>query len=354
MHLRITALTVGIMMFATAARSQQSTLAQMKWTIMDSGTKASFRGLSVPHPEVIWASGTRGTFLRSIDGGKNWQADSMAGATYLDFRDVHAVDANTAYLMSAGPGERSRIYKTIDGGRAWKLQFTMQDSAGFLDGFEFWDAQNGIAFGDPLEERLFVLTTNDGGNRWHGILPEDIPPVSKGEYAFAASGSSIAVQGKSHVWIGTGGTAARVFHSEDGGKNWVVANTPMPSGSESAGIFSLTFSDEQTGIAVGGDFRRPNEVLGSVALTKDAGQTWTLAKEAQLEFRSGIIFVPQAGGKLLVTVGTSGSDFSRDGGLTWVRIDNTSFNVVSARATTSPWAAGAEGKIAKLSIRLEP
>ncbi len=318
------------------------------WQMIDSNTRASFRGLSVANENVIWITGTRGAFVHSIDGGKTWQADSMAGATHLDFRDVHAVDANTIYLMAAGPGERSRIYKTNDGGQNWKLQFTMQDSAGFLDGFEFWDERRGLAFGDPIDQRLYLLTTNDGGNTWQRIPPENIPPVLKGEYAFAASGTSIVVQGKSQVWIGTGGAAARVFHSKNSGENWGVANTPMPSGSESAGIFSLAFRDEKNGIAVGGDYRKPNEVLGSVAITKDGGQTWALIKDAPLEYRSCVAFVPGTKGQMLIAVGTSGADYSRDGGLTWTRIDDAGFNVVSAGAMTSIWAAGPEGKIGKL------
>ncbi|MGH7494906.1 MAG: WD40/YVTN/BNR-like repeat-containing protein [bacterium] len=340
-------LLVSLLVMPVAGIAQHNT----HWQLIDSGTRASFRGLSVPSDSVIWVTGTRGTFVHSFDGGKTWQADSMAGATHLDFRDVHAVDAHTVYMMSAGPGERSRIYKTTDGGRSWKLQFTMPDSAGFLDGFEFWEGQRGIAFGDPLEGRLFVITTTDGGNIWLRIPPENIPPVIEGEFAFAASGTSIAVQGKSQVWIGTGGAAARVFHSNDGGHSWTVANTPLSSGSESAGIFSLAFRDEKNGVAVGGDYRKPAEAASHVIVTKDGGQTWEIPKSAQLEFRSGVVFIPQMHGQILIAVGTSGADSSGDGGLTWKRIDAGGFNVVSAGSSrASVWAAGPEGKIARLIV----
>jgi photosystem II stability/assembly factor-like uncharacterized protein len=340
--------TVLVLLVMQAAVSAQD---KSSWQMIDSGTRASFRGLSVASDTVIWVTGTRGTLVRSNNGGKTWQADSMAGAAALDFRDVHAVDAHTVYLMSAGPGERSRIYKTTDGGRTWKLQFTMQDSAGFLDGFEFWQAQHGIAFGDPLEERLFVVTTTDGGNSWQRTPPENLPPIMAGEYAFAASGTSIAVQGKTHVWIGTGGAAARVFHSRDGGQHWTVVSTPMAGGSESGGIFSLAFRDEDNGIAVGGDYRKPAEATSSVIITRDGGQTWQIPGDARLEFRSGVVFMPQTQGHMLVVVGTSGADFSRDGGLRWAHIDANGFNVVRAGGTiASIWAAGSEGRIARCIV----
>ena len=81
----------------------------------------------------------------------------VAGAESLDFRGIHAIDAHTVYLMSAGPGDKSRIYKTSDAGEHWTLQFTNPDPKGFFDAIAFWDAQHGIVVGDPLEGRAEVL-----------------------------------------------------------------------------------------------------------------------------------------------------------------------------------------------------
>jgi len=345
----LAAATCSSVIAFSAAAQQNSSAAGASWSNIESGCRASLRGLSIAGDQVIWATGTSGTFVHSRDGGKTWQADSMAGARDLDFRDVHAVDANTVYLMSVGPGARSRIYKTRDSGRSWQLQFTMPDSAGFLDGFEFWETQPGIPIGDPLAGHLYVIMTSDGGETWEQIAPANIPPVMKDEYAFAASGTSIAVQGKAQVWIGTGGAAARVFHSKDGGKSWQVTRTPLPSGSASAGIFSLAFYDEKFGIAVGGDYRKPEEVLGSLARTNDGGETWTALETAPLQFRSCVCFIPNTKGKMLVAAGILGADYSRDGGRTWTPIAGSGFNTLAAGASQqSIWAAGSAGQIAKL------
>lgn len=322
------------------------------WQTQSSGLNASLRGCSAVNAKVAWISGTNGKYARTIDGGKTWLADSIAGASMLDFRDAQAFDANTAYLMSAGPGERSRIYKTANGGKDWTLQYTMQDSAGFLDGFAFWDEDNGLAFGDPLAGRIFILTTNNGGKTWQPLAMESAPQVVEGEYAFAASGTSIVAQGKRRAWIGTGGKAARVFHSSDRGKTWSVASTPLVSGTQSAGVFSLAFRDEKNGIAVGGDYQKEKEVLANVARTNDGGKTWALVPNQTVAYRSCVTYVAHEGKFLLVAVGPSGSDYSWDEGVTWMKLSEVGYHTMSTGGTTaSVWAAGAEGRVAKLEIK---
>lgn len=136
------------------------------WQPQDSGTEASFRGLSAVGSGVVWVSGTGGTFGRTLDGGESWRMATVPGAVKLDFRDVDAFDESTAYLMSAGPGELSQIWKTTAGGVTWSLQFTNPWPEGFLDGMAFWDAERGLAYGDPVAGRFFILATADGGATW--------------------------------------------------------------------------------------------------------------------------------------------------------------------------------------------
>jgi photosystem II stability/assembly factor-like uncharacterized protein len=266
----------------------------MRWQPQTSGLTASFRGLCAVSEKIAWVSGNRGSYAKTIDGGQTWKADSIAGAAQLDFRDVQAFDAKRAYLMSAGPDELSRLYKTIDGGKSWQLQHTNKIPEGFFDGMAFWDEDNGIVIGDPINGRLFILITADGGKTWQPLPPENSPAVVAGEYGFAASGTGIAVHGKNHVWIATGGAAAHVFYSSDRGKTWHVANTPIVSGNASSGIFSIAFNDELRGIVVGGDYKQPYATKGNVATTNDGGTTWTLIENpAAMEFQSCVAYVPR-------------------------------------------------------------
>src|SRR6185295_14944594 len=83
-----------------------------QWTPQNSGATARFRGVSVASRAVAWASGSGGTYARTTDGGGSWRSAVVPDAYKLDFRDVQAVDANTAYLLSIGPGEQLSIYTT--------------------------------------------------------------------------------------------------------------------------------------------------------------------------------------------------------------------------------------------------
>src|ERR1700735_397666 len=100
----------------------------------DSNSTASLRGIHNVGGGVAWASGTNGTVLRTEDGGYLWQTCAIPpGAEKLDFRGIQAFDENTAIVMSSGPGDLSRLYKTTDGCQTWKLLFTNPDKEGFWD-----------------------------------------------------------------------------------------------------------------------------------------------------------------------------------------------------------------------------
>lgn len=318
-------------------------VALAQWQTQTIGTKSDFRGICVVSSNVAWVSGTKGTFGRTTDGGNTWSVGTVGGADALDFRDVEAFGATTAYLLSAGVGETSRIYKTIDGGKSWAIQFKNADPAGFLDAIAFWDEQNGIALGDPINGFFQLLVTADGGRHWNPLAGNALPPALPGEGAFAGSGTCLVTHGVRDVWFGTGGAkTARVFHSADRGKNWEVSKTPIMAGGESAGIFSIAFRNLHHGMAVGGDYRKPDEIDATVALTSDGGKTWNLL-DKRLPFCSAVAWAKAR----WVAAGTSGSHVSVDDGASWQRLDREAYNSVGFTATGDGWAVGPRGRIAR-------
>jgi photosystem II stability/assembly factor-like uncharacterized protein len=320
------------------------------WIVHPSGTMASLRGVSAAGTKVVWASGTGGVYLRTTDGGVHWRTATVPGAEALDFRDVHAVSDRIAYLLSSGPGDKSRIYKTTDGGAHWTLQLTNPDPNGFLDAIAFWDAEHGIVVGDPVGGQFMILTTEDGGARW---LSQHTPAALPKEGAFAASGTCLIVTGRRDAWFGTGGpSGARVFHSTDRGRTWSVAQTPVRHDAASAGIFSIAFSDSRHGIVVGGDYSKPAEGQRNVAVTSGGGQSWVEPPEHPSGYRSAVAFVRDR--KIWVTVGTSGSDVSYDNGMSWTRFDTGAYNAVSFASSKAGWAVGPEGRLAQFRLASEP
>jgi photosystem II stability/assembly factor-like uncharacterized protein len=287
--------------------------------------------------------------LRTDDGGATWQRLTIPDSGQLDFRDIDAIDARTAFVLSIGPGEASRIYRTTDAGATWELQFTNRDPKAFFDAMAFRDADRGVAFSDSVDGRFVILTTENGGRTWTRVPQDAMPPARENEGAFAASGTNVAVFGRAHVWIGTGAAArSRVLRSADGGRTWSIANTPLASG-PSSGIFSIAFRDERHGIVVGGDYRKETEAVENVAVTDDGGATWTLIKERGLSgFRSVVAPVPGEPGSW-IAVGPSGADLSRDDGRTWTPLEGPGFHTFSfARGARIGWGAGEKGMIARL------
>jgi len=318
-------------------------IAYGQWQAQSINTDADFRGVCAVGPKVAWVSGTKGTYGRTTDGGKTWSVGTVAGAEKLDFRDVEAFGETTAYLLSAGPGEASRIYKTTDGGKTWSLQFKNAEPNAFFDAVAFWDSSNGIALSDPVKGRFPLIVTTDGGANWKPLAEKTLPAALPNEGAFAASGTCLVTRGENDVWFCTGSAkTARVFRSTDRGQNWTVSETPLTAGVESAGIFSVAFRDRDHGVIVGGDYRKPNDAGPSAATTSDGGKTWALVGQS-LPFRSGVAWAKDR----WVAVGTSGSHVSSDNGATWKPLDRENYNSVSFDSTGEGWAVGPKGRIAK-------
>jgi photosystem II stability/assembly factor-like uncharacterized protein len=336
-NLRIPVLTTIYSLLAIMGAAAQS------WIPQTSNTTASLRGVSAVNERVVWASGSGGTYLKTTDGGATWQASKMTGAESLDFRGIRAIDERTVFLMSIGPGDKSRVYKTTDGGAHWLLQFLQPDPKGFFDAIAFWDEANGIIVGDALDGAAEVRTTKDGGTHWE---KQKTPPALDKEGSFAASNTCLIVSGKHDAWYVTGGPGAgRVFHSKDNGRHWTVVPTPIRNDAASAGIFSIAFSDAHRGIAVGGDYAKDKEDRANIVVTTDGGKQWVAPKAGPAGFRSAVAYL--ADRKAWVVTGTSGSDISTDDGATWKTFDTGSFNAMSFVSGSAGWAVGGRGRIAK-------
>lgn len=348
-------------------------LAVPQWITQTSGTTARLRGVSAVSNRVAWASGSDSTVLRTVDGGATWKKLTVT-TDKLDFRDIDAFDDRTAYVLSIGNGPASRIYKTTDAGATWTLQFKNEDPKAFYDAMSFWDRDHGIVIADSIDRQFCILTTANGGKTWNRIPAKALPPALENEGAFAASGSNIAVFGKFHAWIGTGGAGkGRVLRTTDRGRTWAISDSPLHAGS-SAGIFSIAFRDERHGIIVGGDYTKENEANDNLAVTTDGGLTWSLVKGLS-GYRSAVAYVPGSNPPTLVAVGPSGVDYSIDDGRTWMRseilksevhsqkpeipsrnsqpsvphgFDTLSFAPRRIRGRAVGWAAGASGRTARL------
>ena len=355
-----------------------TTTAQAQFTMQTSNTTADLRGIHNVGNGVAWASGTNGTVLRTEDGGYVWQSCSIPpGAEKLDFRGIQAFDANTAIVMSSGPGDQSRLYKTTDGCNSWKLVFTNQDKDGFWDAIYFDRGNWGWLLGDPVGGMFTLFATNDSGKTWNRQNNDGLRADPKMQGAFAASNSSLlSVSGI--VVFASGGTAgAKVYRETESSicvdqcteanldlhgrnNNWNIQIIPVGEQSEGSGIFSLAGKPQLTAdmlggstiSAVGGDYTKPDNSERTAACTADGGKNWQPATTPPHGYRSAVAYDDST--KIWITVGPNGTDISTDDGCNWrpAHPDAALHEAPDAdrnwNALSLPFVVGPHGRIGKL------
>jgi photosystem II stability/assembly factor-like uncharacterized protein len=316
-----------------------------------SGTTNRLQAVSPVNESVVWASGVNGTFVVSTDGGDTWEAGVVPGAEALEFRDVEGVSDEIAYLLAAGSGTDSRIYKTTDGGLNWTLQFQNEDPAAFYDCFDFWNPDRGLTFSDPVDGHFTGVRTGNGGRTWLP-LPDQLGLDLTGEFGFAASGTCVATQGERRAWIGTGGARARILATTDRGSTWTAYATPLAGNPDGGGVFSVAFRDARHGVLGGGDFTS-SEVITNFARSSDGGQTWTASPSpAPIPGAIfGLSYVPGRRAGTVVATGPGGAVWSADEGESWTALPGiTGFWAVAFASRKAGWLVGIDGRILKLSF----
>lgn len=300
------------------------------------------RGLSQVDDRIAWASGTKGSFMRCLDG-VHWEADSISGYTHLDFRDIEAFDANKALIMAAG--DEGRILRTEDGGQTWTEVYTNMEEGIFLDGMDFNGAK-GYCIGDPLNGFPFILYSEDEGRHWSRIGSKQLPEAIPGEGSYAASGSTIVYTGGMAYAAYGGDSLIRVLRKPSETKLWQSIEVPMRIG-EGCGIFSMAFLDAANGIAVGGSYLDSLAVEGHAALTSDSGRTWqALRDHGPMGYRSSIAYSPN--GHFYMACGRSGVDISYDGGGHWESLSHEGYFTLSLGDQVG-WLMGRNGRLARLT-----
>jgi len=320
----------------------------VEWVEVPSATTASFRALSVVNDKVAWLGGSKGTVGFTSDGGKTWTFSTVPDFATVDFRSVYAFDEKNVIIANAGsPGY---ILKTTDGGQQWKVVYKNDHKDAFFDGTDFWNAKEGMVYGDPIDGRMLIVQTTDGGNTWKELAASSRPELKEGEASFAASNTGIRCLPKNKVVIATGGKTSRLWISEDKGMHWKASDAPIIQGEQMTGIYSVAFRDGKKGIIVGGDYNRDTLKTDHIFLTSDFGKTWKAPSVPTRGIRECVEYITD---KVVIATGQRGSDFSVDGGVTWKMLsDEKYFDVVrKARKGSLIIIAGGKGKVGILKIK---
>ena len=314
-------------------------------TLLIQGKPTSIRGLSVVDNNIAWISGSKGYIALTKDGGKTWAWQQLKGYEKSDFRAIQAFSAKEAIIMSSGTP--ALVLKTIDGGNTWTEKYKNTDTTYFLDAMDFADAKHAYILGDPIDNKFVLLETKNAGETWN--MFKTCPNALPGEAAFAASNTCLLVD-KSTIKIVTGGSHSRflVFSRGKTAKNyWTDISTGLTQGKPSQGAFSFA-ENRSTQIFVGGDYtndKRTDSVASYIIYCCHVNAV-KYPKTPPMGYQSCVEYIKR---NTFLSTGTPGTNITDDGGQTWSKVDNTSFNVCrKAKNGTLVLLAGNDGKIALL------
>lgn len=316
---------------------------QPQCRLLDSLPGVSLRGLSVATDSIVWASGSKGTVMRSIDGGQSFERLQIAGYGERDFRDIEAFDENRALIMAVD--EPAIMLKTNDGGRSWRKVFEDTTRGMFLDAM-FFSADTGIVIGDPVNGKFFIAQTFDEGDSWKTIsIRNQFTVPMPGEAFFAASGGNILLyhyNRKTDAVYVSGGETSRIFWS-----GHLVKKLPILQGKSSTGANAIAIHGKK-GIVVGGDFSNDTSSNGNCVLLNftDDDIQFSYPSIPPNGYKSSVTYLTA---DTLITCGTSGIDVSFDSGITWKKISDLGFHAVrKAKEGNRIFLAGGRGRIAEI------
>ncbi len=322
---------------------------------VNTGNNATYRGLSVAADDAVWVSGSKGWVGRSVNGGDSWVFGQVSGYEQCDFRTVYGLDSNNAVIANAG--SPAYILRTSDGGKSWERVYENKDSAAFIDGADFWNRKRGIMHGDPINGHMLLLHTRNGGKTWKEKGKSKCPKMKEGEASFAASGTSILCLRRNTVVVATGGMAANLRLSRNGGRRWRTIPTPMVAGISSTGIYSIMPIAMWCWVIAGGDYKNDTATANNCYYTHNKGKIWTAPAHSTRGYRECLTVIDderpakKSKTRTMIAVGPSGMDISADDGANWRRLnDEKGYHVIRPSNNQNKlFVAGSNGKLAIIS-----
>jgi hypothetical protein len=319
----------------------------------------SIRALSIPNENTIWASGSKGSIALSLDGGKNFIWKQIKGYENRDFRSLHAWNKLEAIVAAiAAP---AIVLKTKDGGDSWYKVYENTDTLMFIDAIHFKDSLNGTIVGDPIKQKIFLITSNDQGEHWQEAATYFKSILKEGEAFFASSNSNIASVHGPNFFV-TGGLTSRLWI------NGTAIDLPIVQGEKSTGAYSMAINPSKNSIIiVGGDFTKKENAEKNItgfefssyakpkwnsedSLKYKSLSKWAINKKLGNPhgYKSSVVYINN---KWLITCGTSGVDISKNKGKNWDLISTESFHVVQKQpGKQAVFLAGTDGRIGYLNL----
>lgn len=323
------------------------------WSSQATGFSDASRGVGEIHivdANTVWAKAFDGVtttnnvqeFTRTTNGGTTWTPGIIGiGNSLLEINNLCPVSATTAWVSALIPADGNGvIYKTTDAGATWVQQNAsgfQTSGSSFLNGVYFFNANNGIAYGDPVGNEFEIYLTSNGGTTWTPANAANIPNPLTGEYGY----NSTPIAAGTSFWFTT--NKGKLYRTTDMGVTWVKYNTPISDFGATAINGKVIFSDNDNGIllaTIDGSAATPTY---KIYTTANGGSTWS-AGVIYTGYRL-MTYVPGTTTIVATGAGTSsggsGSAISTNNGVTWTTIDTGAQRLTPAFLNASTgWCGG--------------
>ena len=203
----------------------------------------------------MWPLGCYNRNFCTTDGGQTWTSSTFVDPKGAPVYCIDALNADTAYVAT------SEIFKTTNRGNTWVKQITNY-STGFVNCIHFFDANNGVATGDPNGGYFEIYTTTNGGDNWVRVPSSNIPAPLPNEVGIVSSFAAY----NNTFWFATLGAAneQRIIRSTDRGYTWTLLTSfSIPSTITP----TIEFRDSLHGLFIGNGYL--------IFRTSNGGMTWT-------------------------------------------------------------------------------
>jgi photosystem II stability/assembly factor-like uncharacterized protein len=207
------------------------------WQMQVSRASEDLNAVAATAEDSAWAAGANGVILGTRDGGRSWV--QQTSTTSQTIHDLCFADADTGWAV----GAKGTILHTSDGGSNWQAQTsgTSRD----LFGLDCLDAQSAWAVGDGGA----FLYTDDGGATWQAGNSGTSQPLRAVSFSGASNGWAV-------------GGAPEIRHTTNGGASWTAQVSPAPRQ-----LNGVTMVDANVGWIVGN--------AGTILRTSNGGALWS-------------------------------------------------------------------------------
>lgn len=261
-------------------------------TLLSTNADCNFYDICFTTPSEGWVVGSGNTLFHTLDKGNVWQAVSISLPGVYSFPSVSFSDPDNGWIAGNNAGSGPVVLHSENRGKDWIIKNLQSDSK--INDIWFVSNKTGLVAGT----KGLMLRTDDGGNTWKNVNPDTASLKSLNRIFFINEttgwvtgdsglilktnngGISWEVQNTTATWplfdtqflnenegwcFGdrTNTNFFPLFHTTDGGENWVQTNNFL----NIVGVNTFFFSDTQYGWAAG--------EYSTLLSTTDRGETWT-------------------------------------------------------------------------------